>query len=186
MRAREDAPGRERVSPRPPAVRPAAVTPGETGRDARPAHPVAPAVVQRLQGAAGNRAVAGLLAARRTRQRPAGTAPAVQRAVAAPPASGHRAGPSADPKFAALKSDVRGKQKTLKTHPPARAEAGAAAAAAKAPPDDREAQGKAANAEKMNAAKPGEFDKAAFIRAVNEAIAAQAPKNLDEADKFAG
>jgi hypothetical protein len=110
----------------------------------------------------------------------------VQRAVAAPPASGHRAGPSADPKFAALKSDVRGKQKTLKTHPPARSEAGAAAAAAKAPPDDREAQGKAANAEKMNAAKPGEFDKAAFIRAVNEAIAAQAPKNLDEADKFAG
>ena len=36
----------------------------------------------------------------------------------------------------------------------------------------------------MNAAKPGEFDKAAFMRAVNEAIAAQAPKNLDEADKF--
>src|SRR5690606_29373393 len=46
-------------------------------------------------------------------------------------------------------------------------------------------QGKAANAEKMHAAKPGEFDKAGFIRAVNEAIAAQAPKNLDEADKFA-
>ena len=36
----------------------------------------------------------------------------------------------------------------------------------------------------MNAAKPGEFDKAAFIAAVKKAIAAQAPKNLDEADKF--
>ena len=36
----------------------------------------------------------------------------------------------------------------------------------------------------MNAAKPGEFDKAAFIKAVNDAIAKQAPKNLDEADKF--
>ncbi|MEU8541343.1 hypothetical protein AB0C52_15360 [Streptomyces sp. NPDC048717] len=37
----------------------------------------------------------------------------------------------------------------------------------------------------MNAAKPGEFDKAAFIAAVDKAIEAQAPKNLDEADKFA-
>ncbi|MEI5036270.1 hypothetical protein RB201_37300 [Streptomyces sp. S1A(2023)] len=54
-----------------------------------------------------------------------------------------------------------------------------------APPDDKEAQGKAANAEKMNAAKPGEFDKKAFIDAVNKAIDSQAPKNLDEADKFA-
>lgn len=97
-----------------------------------------------------------------------------------------RPGPAADPKFAALKADVRGKQKLLAAHPPAKAEAGKAQGAAKPPQDDKEAQGKAANAEKMNAAKPGEFDKAAFVRAVNEAIAAQSPKNLDEADKFGG
>ncbi|MER5704946.1 hypothetical protein ABT023_23780 [Micromonospora sp. NPDC002296] len=96
----------------------------------------------------------------------------------------HRPGPQADPKFAALKADVRGKQQVLGAHPPAAAEASKAQGAAKAPQDDKEAQGKAANAEKMNAAKPGEFDKAAFVRAVNEAIAAQAPKNLDEAKKF--
>ncbi|WP_139307356.1 phage tail protein [Micromonospora pattaloongensis] len=96
----------------------------------------------------------------------------------------HRPGPHADPKFAALTADVRGKQKLLAAHPPAKAEAAKAQGAAKPPQDDKEAQGKAANAEKMNAAKPGEFDKAAFVRAVNEAIAAQAPKNLDEADKF--
>ncbi|MFF3868983.1 hypothetical protein [Micromonospora sp. NPDC001898] len=96
----------------------------------------------------------------------------------------HRPGPQADPKFAALKADVRGKQQVLGAHPPATSEAAKAQGAAKAPQDDKEAQGKAANAEKMNAAKPGEFDKAAFVRAVNEAIAAQAPKNLDEADKF--
>ncbi|WP_405095160.1 hypothetical protein [Micromonospora sp. NBC_01412] len=96
----------------------------------------------------------------------------------------HRPGPQADPKFAALKADVRGKQQVLGAHPPAASEASKAQGAAKAPQDDKEAQGKAANAEKMNAAKPGEFDKAAFVRAVNEAIAAQAPKNLDEADKF--
>lgn len=96
----------------------------------------------------------------------------------------HRPGPHTDPKFAALTGDIRSKQKTMAAHPPARSEAARAQGAAKPPQDDREAQGKAANAEKMNAARPGEFDKAAFVRAVNEAIAAQAPKNLDEADKF--
>lgn len=98
--------------------------------------------------------------------------------------SGARTGPGADPKFAALKRDVRAKQQTLAKHPPPASEASAAQGAAKPPADDKEAQGKAANAEKMNAAKPGEFDKAAFIKAVNDAIAKQAPKNLDEADKF--
>jgi hypothetical protein len=37
----------------------------------------------------------------------------------------------------------------------------------------------------MNEAKPKEFDKDAFIAAVEKAIAAKAPRNLDEADKFA-
>lgn len=97
---------------------------------------------------------------------------------------GTRDGPASDPKFAALEADIRRKQRQVGAHPPAKTEAAAAQGAAKAPQDDKEAQGKAANAEKMNAAKPGEFDKAAFVRAVNEAIAAQAPKNLDEADKF--
>lgn len=120
---------------------------------------------QRLQATAGNRAV--------------------QRLVGSAPTKGSRAPASTDPKFAALTGDIRDKQKLLGKHPPAKAEAAAAAAAAKPPQDDKEAQGKTANAEKMNAAKPGEFDKAAFVRAVNEAIAAQAPKNLDEADKFA-
>ncbi|MFE1198211.1 hypothetical protein ACFW6E_36630 [Streptomyces olivaceoviridis] len=82
-------------------------------------------------------------------------------------------------------ADIAAKKQKLAQHRPATAESRSAQDAAKAPPDDKEAQGKAANAEKMNAAKPGEFDKAAFIAAVNEAIAAQAPKNLDEADKFA-
>ncbi|MFI1791305.1 hypothetical protein ACH40D_23270 [Streptomyces olivaceoviridis] len=82
-------------------------------------------------------------------------------------------------------ADIAAKKQKLAQHRPATAESRSAQDAAKAPPDDKEAQGKAANAEKMNAAKPGEFDKVAFIAAVNEAIAAQAPKNLDEADKFA-
>ncbi|MGA3523765.1 phage tail protein [Melissospora conviva] len=122
-----------------------------------------PAVVQRLQASVGNRAVSALVAQRREAVRP--------------PAS-------ASSKFAAVRADVGRKQKTVAAHPPARSEAARAQGAAKPPPDDKEAQGKTRNAEKMNAAKPGSFDKAAFITAVNEAIAAQAPKNLDEAEKF--
>ncbi|MFG1951406.1 hypothetical protein [Micromonospora sp. NPDC048830] len=225
-----------RAAPAPPprtAVDPEPSTTEVRGTCPRP---LSPAVAQRLQSVAGNRAVAALVAQRRAAaprtpaaRSGAGTAarrpgsggaargPAVPAQRAAGPASSgavptsasaaapgiagpaeaapvqrlatdagpvHRPGPQADPKFAALKADVRGKQQSLSAHPPAQAEAARAQGAAKPPQDDKEAQGKAANAEKMNAAKPGEFDKAAFVRAVNEAIAAQAPKNLDEADKF--
>ncbi|MCI3227208.1 hypothetical protein GXP76_34500, partial [Streptomyces sp. NP-1717] len=86
--------------------------------------------------------------------------------------------------FRKVKADVAAKKARVAAHPPAVGEAKASQDASVAPPDDKEAQGKAANAEKMDAAKPGEFDKEAFIEAVNKAIDAQAPKNLDEADKF--
>ncbi|MGW2103714.1 phage tail protein [Streptomyces olivaceoviridis] len=84
-----------------------------------------------------------------------------------------------------VNAEVAAKKQKVAHHQPAVSESKSAQDAAVAPADDKEAQGKVANAEKMNAARPGEFDKAAFIKAVNEAIAAQAPKNLDEADKFA-
>jgi ribosome-associated translation inhibitor RaiA len=93
--------------------------------------------------------------------------------------------PGADPKFQALKKDVGAKKRRVgSSHPPAAAEAGAAQAASVPPADDQEARGKAAHAEDMNAAQPKEFDKAAFVTAVQDAIAKRAPKNLDEADKF--
>ncbi|MFJ5708018.1 DNA/RNA non-specific endonuclease [Streptomyces sp. NPDC093105] len=125
---------------------------------------LSPHSVQRLQGAVGNAAVARLVAQRYT-------AP-----VKTPP--------NAAPGFRRVGADVAAKKRTMAAHAPAAAESKAAQDAAVAPPDDKEAQGKAANAEKMNAAKPGEFDKAAFVAAVDKAIEAQAPKNLDEADKF--
>lgn len=136
--------------------------------------------------------------------RPAPAAPAASDAAEAAPAAGAdraadkadkagaakgtkaRPGPNADPKFAQLKKDVAHKKRTLAaSHPPPRTEATAAQDAALPPKDDAEAQGKTANAEEMNEAKPKEFDKAAFIKAVEKAIADKAPKNLDEADKFA-
>ncbi|MFF5126102.1 hypothetical protein ACFY41_04080 [Streptomyces syringium] len=134
-----------------------APVPGARGLDRRG--------IQRLQGAAGNAAVSRLVAQRYAE-------------VVAPP-------PDRAPGFRAVTADVAAKKQTIAQHPPAAGESKAAQDAAVAPPDDKQAQGKAAQAEKMNAAKPGEFDKAAFLKAVNDAIAAQAPKNLDEADKFA-
>ncbi|WP_308283848.1 hypothetical protein [Streptomyces buecherae] len=121
--------------------------------------------LQRLQRAAGNAAVSRLVAQR----------------YAAPV----KPSPAQAPGFRRVKADVGTKKQTIKQHQPATTESRSAQDAAVAPPDDKEAQGKAAQAEKMNAAKPGEFNKQAFIDAVNKAIADQAPKNLNEADKFA-
>ncbi|MBB5936604.1 phage tail protein [Streptomyces zagrosensis] len=139
-----------------PAAGPARATSGR-GLDRR--------AVQRLQGAAGNAAVSRLVAQR-------------YKAPVKP-------SPSQAPGFRRVKADVGMKKQTVKQHQPATVESRSAQDAAVAPPDDKEAQGKAAQAEKMDAAKPGEFNKQAFIDAVNNAIAAQAPKNLNEADKFA-
>ncbi|MFD8164405.1 hypothetical protein [Streptomyces malaysiensis] len=143
----------------------AALTPTPAPVPPSAAPGLAPRHLQRLQAAAGNSAVSRLVAQRYA-------------APVKPP-------PSQAPGFRKVQSDVAAKKRKLAQHNPAAAESRSAQDAAVAPPDDKEAQGKAANAEKMNAAKPGEFDKAGFIAAVNEAIAAQAPKNLDEADKFA-
>lgn len=131
---------------------------------ARTRRPPAPPLLA-LQSLAGNAAVSGLVAQR-----------------AAPPTT---VTPAQDPKFRALRHDIAAKAKTAKAHPPASAEVKKAQDAAVAPPDDKDAQAKAAQVDKMAEAKPAGFDKAAFIAAVNAAIAKQAPKNLDEADKFA-
>ncbi|SNY37927.1 hypothetical protein SAMN05421748_105160 [Paractinoplanes atraurantiacus] len=93
--------------------------------------------------------------------------------------------PGSDPKFQVLRKDVRAKKRRIaSSHPPPKAEAGAAQAASVPPSDDREARGKAAHAEDMDAAQPKEFNKADFVRAVEDAVAKRAPKNLDEADSF--
>ncbi|MCS7477616.1 hypothetical protein ACFFQW_45955 [Umezawaea endophytica] len=124
-----------------------------------------------LQATAGNAAVANLIA--------------VQRQCPAPPVAPAGVTPATDPKFRSLEQDVAGKAKSAKAHPPAGSEVKKSQDAAVAPADDKEAQAKAAQADKMAGAKPGGFDKAAFIAAVNAAITKQAPQNLDEADKFA-
>ncbi|EMD25717.1 hypothetical protein [Amycolatopsis azurea] len=101
-------------------------------------------------------------------------------------AAGLARGPGADPKFAVLKKDIAHKKRTVaRSHPPAAKEATSAQSASVPPKDDEVAQGKTANAEKMNEAKPKDFDKEAFVKAVEKAIAEKAPKNLEQADEFA-
>ncbi|MEV7427466.1 hypothetical protein [Streptomyces sp. NPDC091212] len=143
------------VAPRTAAAAPPAA--GARGLSARS--------VQRLQARAGNAAVSRLVAQRYAD-------------VVKPP-------PAQAPGFRKVQQDVAAKKQTLKQHKPAATESRAAQNAAVAPPDDKEAQGKTANAEKMNDAEPGVFNKTEFVGAVNEAIEAQAPKDLDAADKFA-
>ncbi len=156
--------GRDQA-PREPSAQPA--------RAARPARRTSPPALLRLQASAGNAAVSGLVALQR-------------QGCPAPPVAPPGVTPASDPKFQSLKKDVGAQARSAKAHPPAGAEVKKAQDAAVAPTDDKDAQAKAAQADKMAAAKPAGFDKAAFIAAVNAAIAKQAPQNLDEADKFAG
>uniref|UniRef100_UPI003C7B1A06 hypothetical protein n=1 Tax=Streptomyces sp. wa1064 TaxID=1828213 RepID=UPI003C7B1A06 len=109
--------------------------PSETSRSGAPRPDTAPQPspsppdrrsVQRLQRLAGNGAVSRLVAQRYTTP------------VKTPPAQSAR--------FRTMKADVAGKKTRLAAHAPAAAESKASQDAAVAPPDDKEAQGKAANA----------------------------------------
>lgn len=131
-----------------------------------------------MQATVGNRAVASLVT-QRLEAGPAGSA------CVAPPVEPAPAAPAEDPRWVGAERDLAAKAVAAKSHPPASREASDAQSAAVAPPDDMDAQAKATHTGKMEAAKPRGFDKAAFIAAVNAAVAAKAPKNLDEADKFA-
>jgi hypothetical protein len=102
-----------------------------------------------------------------------------------PPEAPVPTSPREDPRFAKVESEINQTAKQVAKHPKPTTEAKKAAAAAEPPAGDIDAQAKAAHAEKLDAAKPAGFDKKAFIAAVKAAIAAKAPKNLDEADKFA-
>ena len=103
----------------------------------------------------------------------------VQRRAAMPPSHGVR-----DPKFKAFTTKLADNVQSAARHQPAKAKVDQAHAAAAPPANDRESQAKAGQVDQMGAAKPGTFDKAAFIAAVHQTIDKAAPKNLDEADNF--
>lgn len=101
-----------------------------------------------------------------------------------PPPEPRPVKPESDPRFAKVAKQTKATGAKLRAHPPAKGEATKAAKAAVPPAGDKDAQAKAAKTDKMSGAKPGGFDKAAFMAAVRSAIAAKAPKNLEEADEF--
>ncbi|MFE7745535.1 hypothetical protein [Nocardia sp. NPDC057455] len=127
---------------------------------------------------AGNAAVASFVAQRLS----AGVAGG---AACLPPVAPTPMTPGQDPKFAAAEKNLAVGSAAAKAHPAPSKEVKAAQDAAVAPADDKQAQAAVAHTAKMEAAEPIAFDKAAFIAAVATAVAAKAPKNLEEADKFA-
>lgn len=169
-------------APRPAASRRPARPPGLTTNrvtEDRERPTAGRAALVQLQALAGNSAVAGLLSApRRSVQRLVGTIPP-------PPVAPSAPDPAQHPGFRAAAGRLAGARQKSRSHPSPRKQAEAAGRAAKPPADHKESQAKAAKAGEMGAAPVGGFDKAAFIAAVSAAIAKQAPKNLEEADKFA-
>ena len=112
----------------------------------------------------------------------------LQRAVACPPAptAPQPVAPAEDPRFTKVTDDVSDASRKEKAHPSARTKVAEAQGAAAGPPNEVTALAGANQVDKMGAAKPGTFDKAAFIAAVGKAIDAAAPKNPEEATEFKG
>ena len=110
----------------------------------------------------------------------------LQRAVDCPPApvAPQPVAPVDDPRFATVTGQVKEVSAEEKAHAPVSTTVAEAQGAAAGPPNEMAAQAGAAQVDQMAAAKPGTFDKAAFIAAVASAIDAASPKNLDEADKL--
>ena len=94
--------------------------------------------------------------------------------------------PSEDPNFQSMKGKAGAAGSKAKAHQPAAAGAASAQAAAVPPGNEVASQAAGAQVEEMGAQQPGTFDRKAFIAAVQKAIDAAAPKNLEEADDFKG
>jgi hypothetical protein len=92
--------------------------------------------------------------------------------------------PDQDPRFQAVTGAIGAKAGRARAHRPAKSEAGAAQAAAMGPANDTTSQAKAAQVGAMAEAKPGVFDRVAFIAAVKQAIERSAPHSLSEVTSF--
>ena len=139
----------------------------------------------RLQALAGNAAV-GELVSGRAPVDGARAMPLQRQAVACPPppAPVQSPDPQSDPKFKAVTGKVEQEAARQKGHPPAKAKAAEASAAAHGPSDELAGKASAAKVDELSQQKPKGFDKAAFITAVHQAIEKATPKNMGEVDDF--
>lgn len=92
--------------------------------------------------------------------------------------------PQQDAAFKATESKLTQVATKEKAHPPAASKAAEAQAAAVGPANETASQAKAGQVDKMGQQQPGTFNKAAFVAAVQQAVAAAAPKDLSEAGDY--
>ena len=92
--------------------------------------------------------------------------------------------PTQDPGFKEIKGKIGETASKEKKHAPAKTKASESQKAASPPTNDIQSQAAANQVEEMGKQKPGTFDKAAFIKALNAAIEGIAPQNQEEADDF--
>jgi hypothetical protein len=102
-----------------------------------------------------------------------------------PPAPPLRTRPRDDPGFTALTGAAKEAAAGHAQHGSGQKKAVEAQGAAESPSDDLAAQAKTSKLETMKAKGVGTFDTASFTAALEKAIEAKTPKNLEEADEFA-
>ena len=92
--------------------------------------------------------------------------------------------PEDDPRFARAIEKTSVTARKERKHAPAKAKAAEVAKAAVPPANDASSQAADAQVKKMDSQKPGEFNKPAFIAAVEKAVDAATPGSLKQATEF--
>ena len=92
--------------------------------------------------------------------------------------------PESDPRFAKIIEDLKQKSAKVKQHPTPKQKAAEAQAAAKGPPNERAAGGKAKQVDKIKDAKTKEPEPNSFLALLRAEIEKAMPKTLGDTEKF--
>jgi hypothetical protein len=92
--------------------------------------------------------------------------------------------PESDPRFAKIVEDLKQKSAKVKQHPTPKQKAAEAQAAAKGPPNERAAGGKAKQVDKIKDAKTKKPEPASFLTLLRAEIEKAMPKTLGDTEKF--
>jgi hypothetical protein len=92
--------------------------------------------------------------------------------------------PDSDPRFRKVMEQLKAGAAKTKTHPPAGKKAAEAAKAAKGPPNERLAAGKAKQVDKIKEAKEGKPEPSSFLAILRAEIAKAMPQTLGATDNF--
>src|SRR5262247_2128381 len=92
--------------------------------------------------------------------------------------------PQADPRFQKISGQLKQGAAKVKAHPPAAKKAADAAKAAKGPPNEQLAGGKAKQVDKIQDAKEGKPEQSSFLAVLRAEVAKAMPKTLSETENF--